>query len=27
MPWKTLARLDDVELEALYRFLHESTSK
>ncbi len=27
MPWKFIARLDEVELEALYRFLHEATSK
>jgi len=27
MPWKFVARLDEVELEALYQYLHEVTSK
>jgi len=27
MPWKDVSRLDDVELEALYLYLHETVSK
>jgi cytochrome c553 len=27
MPWKDISRMDDVELEALYLYLHEATSK
>ncbi len=27
MPWKFIARLDDVELKALYLYLHKATSK
>jgi len=27
MPWKDISRLDDVELEALYLYLHQVTSK
>jgi len=27
MPWKFIARLDEVELEALYQYLHEAASK
>lgn len=26
MPWRSIARLDDVEFEALYLYLHEVTS-
>ena len=25
MPWKTIGKLDDVELEALYEYLHALT--